>query len=79
MGILIGDKESWGKGIATETTNLKLALVKIEVDGGVNTQNAKKLLECGADVLVAGSFVFTSGDPLKTIAALKNCSPIEVN
>ena len=43
----------------------------IEIDGGVNQENAPLLLEKGADVLVAGSFVFTSADPLQTIAALK--------
>ncbi|GAA4427747.1 ribulose-phosphate 3-epimerase [Pontibacter saemangeumensis] len=43
----------------------------IEIDGGVNQDNAPLLLEKGADVLVAGSFVFTSSDPLQTIADLK--------
>jgi len=44
----------------------------IEIDGGVNQQNAPLLLEKGADALVAGSFVFNSADPLQTIANLKN-------
>lgn len=44
----------------------------IEIDGGVNSENAGKLISCGADVLVAGSFVFSSKDPLATIAGLKN-------
>ena len=44
----------------------------IEVDGGGNMQTAKPLLEVGADVLVAGSFVFRSPDPLKTIRELKD-------
>src|SRR5690606_2248407 len=44
----------------------------IEIDGGVNADNAKKLLDAGADVLVAGSFVFKSGTPLETIHNLKN-------
>ncbi|TXK47659.1 ribulose-phosphate 3-epimerase [Pontibacter qinzhouensis] len=44
----------------------------IEIDGGVNQQNAPKLLAAGADVLVAGSFVFTASDPLQTIADLKH-------
>ena len=44
----------------------------IEIDGGVNANNAKQLLEAGADVLVAGSFVFNSNDPLKTIEDLKS-------
>lgn len=43
----------------------------IEVDGGVNTENAAKLLAAGANVLVAGSFVFKSENPLQTIKALK--------
>jgi ribulose-phosphate 3-epimerase len=43
----------------------------IEVDGGVNMETAKRLLTAGADVLVAGSFVFKSPDPLLTIKALK--------
>ena len=46
----------------------------IEVDGGVNAQNAPKLVAAGADVLVAGNFVFSASDPEKTIAELKeNC------
>lgn len=44
----------------------------IEIDGGVNQQNAPLLLEKGADVLVAGSFVFSSEDPIATIAHLKS-------
>ena len=48
------------------------AETKIEIDGGVTSDNAKKLIEAGADVLVAGSFVFKSGNPLQTIADLKN-------
>ncbi len=44
----------------------------IEIDGGVNAQNAPKLIEAGADALVAGNFVFSSADPVQTIAALKN-------
>lgn len=43
----------------------------IQIDGGVNSQNAPKLVEAGADVLVAGSFVFRSDDPIATIAGLK--------
>jgi len=43
----------------------------IEIDGGVSTTNARKLLDAGADVLVAGSFVFKSDNPSQTIADLK--------
>ena len=43
----------------------------IEIDGGVNAENAPKLIAAGADVLVAGSFVFKSEDPIATIAGLK--------
>ncbi|MDH5400402.1 MAG: ribulose-phosphate 3-epimerase [Cyclobacteriaceae bacterium] len=44
----------------------------IEIDGGVTDQNAKKLIDAGADVLVAGSFVFKSDNPAGTISRLKN-------
>lgn len=44
---------------------------KIEIDGGVNTENGPKLVAAGADVLVAGSTVFKSEDPSKTITKLK--------
>jgi ribulose-phosphate 3-epimerase len=42
----------------------------IEIDGGVTSDNAKKLVEKGADVLVAGSFVFKSDNPTETIHTL---------
>ncbi len=42
----------------------------IEVDGGVTMDNAAKLIEAGADVLVAGSYVFKSKNPTATIAEL---------
>ena len=45
---------------------------QIEIDGGVTDQNASALVEAGADVLVAGSFVFKSEDPTATIANLKS-------
>lgn len=44
----------------------------IEIDGGVNQHNAKSLLEAGADVLVAGNFVFSSANPKGVIQQLKN-------
>ena len=43
----------------------------IEIDGGVNDKNADQLVATGANVLVAGSFVFKSNDPVKTIHDLK--------
>jgi ribulose-phosphate 3-epimerase len=43
----------------------------IEIDGGVNQDNAKLLVEAGADVLVAGNFVFSAKDPKGVIAGLK--------
>lgn len=45
--------------------------VLIEVDGGVDTDNASRLIDAGVDVLVAGSSVFGSEDPLKAIEILK--------
>ncbi len=46
--------------------------ILIEVDGGVTDQNAGKLFDAGADILVAGSFVFNSDDPAATIKNLKS-------
>ena len=45
---------------------------KIEIDGGVTSANAKQLIDAGADVFVAGSFVFKAKNPTQTIADLKN-------
>ncbi|MCU4174885.1 ribulose-phosphate 3-epimerase [Carboxylicivirga sp. N1Y90] len=44
----------------------------IEVDGGVDNSNAKQLIDQGADVLVAGSYIFKSANPMETIAGLKS-------
>ena len=52
----------------------KGAKTQIEVDGGVSEQNAKRLVEAGADILVAGSFVFKAPDPIVAIASLKSIS-----
>ncbi len=49
----------------------KGAKTLIEIDGGVNLQNAPKLMAAGADVLVAGNFVFSSANPIATIEELK--------
>ena len=45
---------------------------QIEIDGGVTNKNATELIEAGADILVAGSYVFKSANPSETIANLKN-------
>jgi len=45
---------------------------KIEIDGGVSMENAKKLVDTGAAILVAGNFVFSSKNPQETIKKLKN-------
>ncbi len=63
-----------------KVANLKNLILKkgcktqIEVDGGVSGQNAKRLVEVGADILVAGSFVFNATDPIAAIASLKTIS-----
>jgi len=49
----------------------KKAQTLIEIDGGVSSKNAHELINVGADVLVAGSFVFGSDDPEETIRQLK--------
>ena len=57
--------------------NLKELITKkgaktiIEIDGGVTSKNAKQLVKAGANVLVAGSFVFKAEDPTRTISELK--------
>jgi ribulose-phosphate 3-epimerase len=58
-------------------TDLKEIILKhnskalIEIDGGVDFSNYKKLIQCGADVLVAGNTVFSNENPTKAIAQLK--------
>ena len=49
----------------------KGAATQIEIDGGVTNKNAKQLKDAGADVLVAGSYVFGAQNPTETIAGLK--------
>lgn len=46
---------------------------KIEFDGGVNLENAKKLVESGVDILVSGSFVYNSDNRAKAVDRLKDC------
>jgi ribulose-phosphate 3-epimerase len=60
-----------------KVANLKEMLLKkgvntkIEVDGGVTDKNAQRLIDVGADILVAGSYLFNSADPIASISALK--------
>ena len=51
-------------------SNAKKAAVRIEIDGGVTSKNAAELVQAGADVLVAGSFVFSAENPTQTIKDL---------
>ena len=55
-----------------ELINNKNSKALIEVDGGVDMSNAKQLIDTGADVLVAGSYIFNSDNQTNTIAQLKN-------
>ena len=48
------------------------ATIIIEIDGGITSKNAKQLILAGASALVAGSFVFSSENPIQTILDLKN-------
>lgn len=50
----------------------KKSTALIEIDGGVTNENARKLIDCGADVLVAGSFIFKSENPINIISQLKS-------
>jgi len=59
-----------------EIINRNGAATLIEIDGGVTNQNARQLIEAGADVLVAGSYVFKASDPIATIADLKKITSL---
>lgn len=48
----------------------------IEIDGGVGTDNAKLLVDCGADVLVAGSSVFKAESPIEAVSLLKKLETV---
>ncbi len=56
--------------------NEKKTKTLIEIDGGVNAYNTEALVEAGADVLVAGSFVFNSEDPMATISHIANIANV---
>jgi ribulose-phosphate 3-epimerase len=60
------------KGLITK----KGASTLIEIDGGVTNKNAAQLVEAGADVLVAGNYVFKAENPTQTIADLKKLTAI---
>ncbi len=59
-----------------EIINRNNASTLIEIDGGVTNLNARQLIEAGADVLVAGSYVFKASDPVATIADLKKITSL---
>jgi len=61
------DKIHEAKKLISETQSSAL----IEVDGGVDLQNARMLINCGTDILVAGNTIFSSSDPTGTIHQLK--------
>ena len=82
MVLLMSVNPGFGGQVFIENTYKKVRQLKaliekhnpdclIEVDGGVNFETGKKLFGVGADVLVAGSFVFGSKNPLETIRQLK--------
>ena len=56
--------------------NRKNASTLIEIDGGVTDKNAAQLVKAGADILVAGNFVFKAANPTKTIADLKKLTSL---
>lgn len=61
------DKVRRLRGLIEETESK----VKIEIDGGVNLTTGRRLAEAGADILVAGSYVFKASDPYKAISELR--------
>lgn len=65
------DKVSRLKELITQTNSHAL----IEVDGGVQAETAPRLVNAGVDILVSGSYVFKSPDPISTISALKRLYP----
>ncbi|AWL09306.1 Ribulose-phosphate 3-epimerase [Aquirufa nivalisilvae] len=58
------------KELAELAASKGLTKLKIEIDGGVSMSNAADLIDAGANVLVAGNFVFSSSNPMETIANL---------
>ena len=74
--------QSFIENTYSKTEKLKTLIIRkgastlIEIDGGVTDKNAKQLVEAGADVLVAGSFVFKATNPIETVANLKKMTSI---
>lgn len=74
--------QSFIENTYAKVTQLKNIIIKhnastlIEIDGGVSDKNAAKLVTAGADVLVAGNYVFKSDNPVETIAGLKKMTAI---
>ena len=60
-----------------EMANISNPDLLIQVDGGINMENAPKLVEAGVNVLVAGTFVFRSDDPVGTINKLKSVGQLQ--
>jgi ribulose-phosphate 3-epimerase len=61
-----------------EMANQKKLNTLIEIDGGVNSENAQKLVQSGANVLVAGSYIFKSSNPASTINDLKRLTSSQI-
>lgn len=55
-----------------ELISLRSSKAMIEIDGGINLSTGKNLYDAGADILVAGSFIFSSANPIETISEFKN-------
>jgi ribulose-phosphate 3-epimerase len=83
MVLLMSVNPGFGGQVFIENTYSKVSKLKdliekknpgclIEVDGGINFENGKKLFETGANVLVAGSFIFKASNPVEVISQLKN-------
>ena len=82
MVLLMSVNPGFGGQLFIENTYQKVLALKelilrknssalIEVDGGINLEVGKKLYNCGVDILVTGSFVFNSENPIETISELK--------
>ncbi len=70
-GLKKGDKIITAGGIYGTVKEIKETTLLIEVDGGVNAKTGLQLAEAGADILVAGSYVFGAENPEQAIDSLK--------